>query len=282
MKKSILGLVAVSALIAGPAMAADLRMPVKAPQAPIEPICVWCGWYVGLNVGGAWDADTTTTFAGSPATAAFFAANEFPTALNPKPDGILGGGQIGYNWMAGSSFLVGLEADFQGSGYKGNASFTSAPTGGFAPFTTSVEQHSDWFGTVRARAGFVATPNLLIYGTGGLAYGQTEVNMATVGTGFTLATCPLNFTCASGSSTSTRVGWTAGAGVEWMIMPHLSLKAEYLYMDLGHQSVTAVSTATAPACACTFTATAPFRENIARVGLNYHFDWGGGAIATRY
>jgi outer membrane immunogenic protein len=275
MKKSLLGLVAVGALIAGPAMAADLRMPVKAPPAPIEPACAWCGWYVGVNVGGAWDADTATAFSGNPATAIFFTANEFPTSLAPKADGVIGGGQIGYNWMAGSNLLVGLEADIQGSGYKGSASVISTPTGALVPFATTVEQHSDWFGTFRGRLGFVATPNLLLYGTGGLAYGQTEVSFNTVPTGFA---CGPGFTCAAGSTTSTRVGWTAGAGLEWMIMPRLSLKAEYLYMDLGSQSVTAVSTAAGGPF--TFTATAPFRENIVRAGLNWHF--GGDAIATRY
>jgi outer membrane immunogenic protein len=264
MKKLLVAGAALAALIGTPALAADMAAPVyKAPPPPAAPPCVWCGWYVGLNVGGAWDSTSASFGPSNPATAIFFAANEFPTSLSTNPKGVIGGGQIGYNWQASPNFVLGLEADIQGSGYKGTATATPVPTGG-VPFTTSVEEHSHWLGTVRARAGFVASSNLLIYGTGGLAYGQTEVSFNTFPPGIA---CGPGFTCANGSSSSTRAGWTAGGGFEWMIAPHWSVKAEYLYADLGTQSVTAISTA--PAFG--FTASTRFRENIARGGVNWHF-----------
>jgi outer membrane immunogenic protein len=266
MKKLLVASAALVALIGTPALAADMAL--KAPPPP-APVCVWCGWYAGLNVGGAWDAGSSAaTFAPSTAaTAIFFANNEFPTSLSTDPKGVIGGGQIGYNWQASPNFVLGLEADIQGSGYKGTA--TAIPVPGpilFVPFATTVEQHSNWFGTVRGRAGFVATPNLLIYGTGGLAYGQTEVSFNTAPTGFA---CGPGFTCAAASSSTTRAGWTAGGGFEWMIVPHWSLKAEYLYVDLGTQSATSATTTAGPAFG--FTASARFRENIARGGVNWHF-----------
>jgi outer membrane immunogenic protein len=264
MKKLWIAGVALAALIGTPALAADMAL--KAPPPPAAPSCIWCGWYIGLNVGGAWDASTSASFSpATPATVIFFANNEFPTSLSPNPKGVIGGGQIGYNWQVAPSFVLGFEADFQGSGYKGTATATPVPTL-FVPFTTSVEQHSNWFGTVRARAGFVANPNLLIYGTGGLAYGQTEVSFNTFPTGFV---CGPGFTCAAASSTSTKAGWTAGGGFEWMIAPHWSVKGEYLYVDLGTQSATSATTTAGPAFG--FTASARFRENIARGGVNWHF-----------
>jgi outer membrane immunogenic protein len=271
MKKLLVAGAALSALLGTPALAADMAL--KAPPPPAAPPCVWCGWYAGLNVGGAW-SNASDPFFGNAATALFFAANEFPTSVSPNAKGVIGGGQIGYNWAASQNIIIGLEADIQGSGLKGTGTVTPGVVGPipFAPFTTSVEEHSNWFGTIRGRLGVVSTPNLLIYGTGGLAYGQTEASFSTIATGFTLATCPFLFTCTVGNSSTTRAGWTAGGGFEWMFTPHWSIKAEYLYIDLGNQTATAFPTPGGFANpGFTFSATARFRENIARAGVNWHF-----------
>ena len=262
----------------GAACAADL--PVKAPIKAPPLVYTWTGWYVGGNVGGAWSANTNAGFAGGPGTAVFFANNEFPTSLGLNPSGVIGGAQIGYNWQTSTKWVFGFEADIQGSGYKGtSAAFVSTPTGGFVPFTTQIEQHSNWFGTFRGRVGFLASPNLLLYGTGGLAYGLTETSFSTIATGFTLGTCPVSFTCTIGAAASTRVGWTAGAGGEWMFAQKWSAKLEYLYMDLGTQSATGLTTSAFFVPPIAFTATAPFREHIVRVGVDYHF---GGPVVAKY
>jgi outer membrane immunogenic protein len=261
----------------GIASAADL--PLKArPMVPPPVVASWTGWYIGGNVGGAWSESSTAGFSGGPGTAGFFAANEFPTSLGLKPSGVIGGAQIGYNWQMSPQWVFGLEADIQGSSYKGSSTVTPVPVF-FVPFTTTVEQHSNWFGTFRGRVGFLATPSLLLYGTGGLAYGETETSFSTIATGFTLATCPANFTCVAAGRTSTRAGWTAGAGFEWMAAPQWSFKAEYLFVDLGTQSVTGATTSAFFVPPVTFTASTPFRENIVRVGVNYHF---GGPIVAKY
>jgi outer membrane immunogenic protein len=257
---------AVVLALAGAAQAAD--MPLKAP--PPAPAYSWSGWYVGINGGGAWSSSSSGTFSGSPDTAIFFANNEFPTSLPVSGSGAFGGLQTGYNWQLTPSWLIGVETDIQLGNYAGSAVAAPAPTGGFVPFATQVSQQSTWFGTLRARLGWLATQTLLVYGTGGLAYGQTETDTTTVASGFNLGTCPVSFTCATGTASSNRSGWAAGGGLEWMFAPHWTLRAEYLYLDLGTQSVTAttISTFTPPV---TFTATSTFHENIARAAINFGF-----------
>jgi outer membrane immunogenic protein len=258
-KTLLIAISVIGALAASPALAVP-------PPPPEASSCFWwCGFYFGVNAGGAWGANTTASFTGSPATAPDFAANEFPTSLSLNPSGFIGGVQVGYNWLVAPRFLVGVEADFDGSGYRGSATASPTPTGFFLPFTTSIEQQSNWFGTFGPRVGFLALPNLLVFGTGGLAYGQVETSFSTVQNGFTLATCPAFRSCASGSSSGVSVGWAAGAGLEWMFLPHWSLTAEYLFVDLD-PSATGASL-----CCGTFTANVPFRENIARVGVNWYF-----------
>jgi len=262
-KKSLVAISVIGVLLASPALAAP------PPPPPVAPACFWwCGPYVGLNAGGAWGANSTASFSGNAAAAPFFAANEFPTTLSLNPSGFIGGVQVGYNWLVAPWVVVGLEADIQGSGYRGSATASPTPGLAFVPFTTTIEEHGNWFGTVRPRVGFLALPNLLVYGTGGLAYGQAEISFNAIATGFTLATCPGNFTCTSGSSSSVRLGWAAGAGLEWMFLPHWSLKAEYLFVDLDPS---ATGTSTACCIITTFTATTQFRENIVRAGVNWNF-----------
>lgn len=269
MKKLILAGALLSSL-AGLAQAAD--MPLKAAPMP-APVYSWSGWYVGANVGGAWSSSETDTFSGAgPLAPAFFAANEFPTTLSSSSHGGVGGLQTGYNWQLSSMWLVGVETDIQLSNYSGKAIATPNPTAPFFPFTTQVSQQSTWFGTLRGRLGVLATPTILVYGTGGLAYGQTETSFSTIPAGFNLGTCPTNFTCALGTSSSNRTGWAGGGGIEWMFAPKWTLRAEYLFVDLGSQSVSATPfTRFGPFAVNNFTATSTFKENIARAAINFGF-----------
>jgi outer membrane immunogenic protein len=107
------------------------------------------------------------------------------------------------------------------------------------PGTFNVERRVDWFGTVRARAGILATDNWLLYATGGLAFGKitdTATVVQAIDTfgnalGFSFL-CAANAPCYSGASSRTSAGWTAGAGTETMVTKNLSLKFEYLYVNL--------------------------------------------------
>jgi len=133
----------------------------------------------------------------------------------------------------------------------------------------------DYLGTVRGRLGWLATPGLLVYGTGGLAYGEVKASTTIFQSiAPTLAGVTPNFGTGSGVS-QTRTGWTAGGGVEWMLDPHWSFKAEYLYYDLGTVTYNAVlvdsGTPVNPFFANNVQTSTRFNGNIARVGLNYQF-----------
>ena len=110
----------------------------------------------------------------------------FTSADKTSLDGIVGGGQIGYNWQMQRA-VFGLEADIQGTDEKGSRAFTcplntcTPPVGGFLALVipgpavpVTLNQKIDWFGTVRGRIGYLADPKLLLYVTGGLAYGDVE------------------------------------------------------------------------------------------------------------
>ena len=196
----------VAALITTPAAAADLYYS-KEPAFAAAPFngYNWNGAYVGVNLGYQWGQVTNWGSA--------------------KPSGLMGGGQVGYNWQFGQ-FVLGAEADLQGSG----ASDT------FAAYKFS----NPWFGTVRGRAGY-AMNNVLLYLTGGLAYGGGRVEFAGM------------------SETQTHLGWTFGGGVEVGLTPNWSAKAEYLYVRLEDRSyvLTGVNNG--------------FSSNVFRLGVNYRF-----------
>jgi outer membrane immunogenic protein len=172
------------------------------------------------------------------------------------PNGIIGGGQVGYNWQV-NQWVLGLEADIQASGQSGDG-LLLIPGGGPAilavaaatpiPYTDKL----DWFGTVRGRVGY-AIDRWLPYVTAGWAYGHGTISGSTSG-GFT--------TTFSGSSTYS--GWTVGGGLEWAFMDHWSAKAEYLYIDFGNGPTIAL-TPTVNFVAGKMT------DSIARLGVNYKF-----------
>ena len=156
------------------ASAADMAMRTKAPPIVVDPSYNWSGFYIGGNVGYGW-GNADTSFNPLPSAVAF--VNLAPTTLGPDPQGVLGGVQAGYNWQAGK-FVFGLEADIQASDIHGNAVLTPIIQNNGMPFPgagfLSASQRIDWFGTVRARAGFTPVDRLLLYVTGGLAYGNVS------------------------------------------------------------------------------------------------------------
>ncbi len=185
MNKFATCIAATAAVIATPALAAD--MAVKAPPPAPVPAYGWTGFYAGLNAGGGWgskgiDNSFTPGACNGPASAC---ASLFPSLIAPLPgrfdihsNGFIGGGQVGYNYQSGA-FVWGVEADFQGADMKGNASTTASfvpppPAAPNALVTTAGtgSEKIDWFGTLRGRLGWVPTPPLLVYATGGLAYGH--------------------------------------------------------------------------------------------------------------
>lgn len=273
------------------ASAADLprKAPAYIPLSP--PILSWTGWYAGLNAGGMWsnqDVDTVSTStlaapglnpASGPAAAAAGS-----TSIPTNSSGFIGGGQIGYNWQFMPQWVAGLEADIQGisrgNGTDAVSQAVVVPNSGgdFWTATTNVSSRLDYLGTGRGRVGYLVTPTLLAFGTGGVAYGgikqQTAISWVCTSVGNGCAAS--NVFSGGGTVSETRFGWTVGAGVEWMAWQNWSLKAEYLYYDLGTVSNNFDSVRTTPGFGNGISnvasqSTTQFNGNIVRLGVNLHF-----------
>jgi outer membrane immunogenic protein len=279
MKNTAIGITVIAALISTPALAADLGVPSTAPAPmytkapPPPPAYSWTGFYLGLNAGYGWATGNNVSFINADP---FFygpaiALGIIPASLDPKAGGFIGGGQAGYNWQNGQ-VVYGIEADIQYASISGSASTTTDLTAIGAPIVTTTAQNKlDWFGTLRPRLGFTVTPSFLVYATGGLAYGQAASSAKTV-VPTTVAPpggCAFDVLCSVGTADQTRVGWTAGAGVEYELAQPWSVKVEYLYVDLGRETYNMPSTLL-PAI-LGMQSTTVFHENIVRGGVNYKF-----------
>jgi outer membrane immunogenic protein len=215
----------------------------------------WTGFYAGLNTGAAKNNSGYTIDAiALPASGGF---------NNPA---FTVGGQAGYNYQAGN-FVYGLETDLNynstddsGTGIFG--AFVAPPPGGpvgGASATYTVNQQIDYFGTLRGRLGFTPADRLLLYVTGGLAYGHVSSSTSFSTPGVSI----------SSSSSAMQVGWAVGTGGEYALTNNWSVKLEYLYIDLGSMSYPVGSAFAVPAS--TLTTTINTAQNVIRVGLNYKF-----------
>nr|WP_247642942.1 outer membrane protein [Brucella sp. 63/311] len=156
----------------------------------------------------------------------------FSGSLDVTASGFVGGVQAGYNWQLANGLVLGGEADFQGSTVKSklvdNGDLSDIGVAGNLNGDESfgLETKVQWFGTVRARLGFTPTERLMVYGTGGLAYGKVKTSLSAYDDGESF----------SAGNSKTKAGWTLGAGVEYAVTNNWTLKSEYLYTDLGKRS----------------------------------------------
>lgn len=289
---------ALAATVSGSALAADLPSRKAAPVmvAP-APIMTWTGFYAGLNAGYGWAADPSTRLVGStafvdPALAGAFVNLPPAAALGASgvarasKGGLIGGGQIGFNYQMSPSLLVGLEADIQAvaagatNGAIANAINIAAPPGpaGRAHISNiATSSKLDYLATVRGRFGLLATPSLLVYATGGLAFGQASASASIVQTVTNPPGPAVQPVFGAASTSATRLGWALGAGGEWKFAANWSAKLEYLYYDLGSLTNNVVLTQfgpPGPALQSITVSQARTRLNghVVRAGLNYHFN----------
>jgi outer membrane immunogenic protein len=276
-------------LFALPAMAADLApRPIYKAPVPV-PVWSWTGFYIGGTAGGAW-LDSNVTASGTTVcnpTLGGCTANQdsnalaagLPGNLSNKPVGFIGGGEIGYNWQYGQ-FVYGFETDISGASVSASSAFSSSVTPvGFPGNTVNVSalvtDKLNYLGTVRARGGYLVTPSLLAYATGGFAYGGVSASGALaeqVGGPCFCGPSP----SVGWSIDSTRTGWTVGGGLEWMFAPNWTVKGEYLYYDLGSStysfpSLVQTNGAGVPFFGANAATTFDFKGSIARAGVNYKF-----------
>ncbi|HEX7562705.1 MAG TPA: outer membrane protein [Bradyrhizobium sp.] len=277
MRRRSATLIAALAAIALTQIASAADLPRKAP-AYVEPPVIasygWTGFYIGLNAGYGWGDQTFNFTTNDPfAGLALFMGPVAPVSFNKS--GAVGGFQLGYNWQFNQAWLVGLEADFDFSDINGSGNSTNLATGGPQSMLQTANQKVHWFGTVRGRLGYLPTNNLLVYGTGGFAYGKVEQNAnyynnGPGGTGVFNGTC-IPGLCYSGAFDHTAAGWTAGAGLEYAFLRNVTLKVEYLYINLGgntfNENVLTGGTATS-------SFTAHYNDvafHVVRGGINYRF-----------
>lgn len=268
MRRSSLPLIAAAIFVSGAfferATAADIPAPVyKAAPAAVVAYS-WSGLYGGVHGGYGWGSSDVGIGINDPTgiTQAAAAAGVFPLSYSFDRDGYVAGGQIGFNYQTGW-WVWGLEADFSATGIKGSqVSQVQCPVC-FAPLLSSVSQDMTWFGTVRGRVGF-ASGNWLVYGTGGLAYGHVTSNYMQTNVPFG------GLLTIVGSRSSVDTGWTAGGGVEYGFGPW-SVRAEYLYFDLGDRSFDAPNPLAPPALGVKLIPNFTDHGSIVRAGLNYRF-----------
>lgn len=261
-------LMAAAAVLSVVQTASGADLPLKAAPAPVVVAPNWTGFYIGINAGYAWGYDTGDNtfgptalgFATGPCTAGCSFSQAVP--LNS----FAGGGQAGYNFQAGK-WVLGVEADFQG---RNSSNSTTVVFNAF-PDNQIFTDKQTWFGTFRGRVGTTAlSPAVLLYLTGGLAYGHLE---HTVTQNFAEG-LPVVFTPRVLSDSATKVGWVVGGGVEYKLAAHWSIGTEYLYIQFASDTLTAPgapSVAVPPAAFPVTSITFKDHSQVARVKLNYTF-----------
>lgn len=167
----------------GLAFGADLPSKKAPVAAPPLPAFTWTGFYAGFNFGyafresGAIEVTSANLFDATGLWGAPSAAGA-SGLVDARLNGFVSGGQAGYNWQFADAFVAGVEADISGAGIRGGRGFgavTPATQGAFVVTGAALKRSLEYLGTVRGRLGYAVKPNLLVYATGGLAYGGANV-----------------------------------------------------------------------------------------------------------
>jgi outer membrane immunogenic protein len=302
-RKLFVAVVAVVALFAAPAMAAELPInaPLYAPLYRAPPIIAlnWTGCYLGGHIGGSFvDKKFGSPFVDNAVPSTFGAPTSFAIS-DPSADlnstGLLGGGQVGCNFQFAANWVIGFEADASGANQQGGGSSQkteSATLIGAVPgiittvsSTGFASSRTDFIATATGRLGYTfgRLGEGMVYAKGGAAWardkyqfnGQVSTtacglvqNAQCVFTNPTIVT-PFNF-----SASETRIGWTVGAGVEWAFWDNWSVKLEYDFLDFGSSTVTFNDPLLGAA-----NISVSQRINEVKLGVNYRF---GTPLPTYY
>ena len=273
-KLFLIGVACVALLAAPPVNAADLgtRQPYETPPviAPV-PIFTWTGCYLGGQVGGGWGHNKLSDPSG-----AFFAGTG--EAIRVNTSGFLGGGQVGCDWQFAPNWVIGIEGAAAWADLKGHTLDVFTHTTGGGPFPSPPPSTSTATGTFSAKTDFLASATgrigwawdrWLLYAKGGAAWDHDKysfIGRVTV-PGILNGFAPFDFTASE-----TRIGWTAGAGIEWAFWSNWSAKLEYDFYDFGSRRVIFVSTVNngrAPV-----PADVDQQIHTVKFGINYRFGWG--------
>jgi outer membrane immunogenic protein len=286
MKKFLLTTAAFG-MLALPAMAADMA-PAPAPvyRAPIPvPVCLWCGFYIGGDIGGFGAEQSATTNAfpsgfGAPAIpgAGFPGIGILPTAHSLNSSGFLGGVHAGYNWQITPSWLIGAEGDVMfGKRNVSSAQTTFDTFAGARPDGTMVISNgssSNYLASLRGRFGWIGGP-WMVYATGGAAWTNLSTNASWAEIPGALVPAPTPSTLSFGG---TQTGYVVGGGLEWMLSPNWLIRAEYLHYGFQGASGAGLPFVVPPGNECTpvgtcgwNVSTSNLKIDTGRVGLSYKF-----------
>jgi outer membrane immunogenic protein len=256
MKKLAIATLALTALIAAPATAAELA--VKAPPAPyVPPLYSWTGCYLGVHVGGgSHHADWTD--------------DDPPGGDQGGGIGWVGGGQVGCNYQI-RQLVVGVEGEFYGG--KLETKHDDLPFPGGPEFHASVKNTRD--ASVALRLGY-AFDRLLLYGKVGADWGRLEWTSVS----FTPPPFSVPASTIESFAERTVVGLLFGAGFEYAFLDNWTAKLEYNYINFGNPLMAFAQTCSGPLFGpgdCPgFSHTRRDVKHILKVGVNYKFDWGWG------
>ena len=198
------------------ALAADLPGP-NLSQVYKEPAVVynWTGFYIGGNIGAAWQGLSGTNFSDT-------IGSTFTAPTNVQ---FMGGGQVGVNYQFRGGVVIGAEAMFDWLPNTANVSITATSPDGTAAFLGTI--NNQWLTTATGRLGY-AWDRVLFYGKGGAAW------VGASNPGISIGGVPATLT----GSNNSNFGWTAGFGLEWAFWNNLSLRAEYDFVGLGNRTYT--------------------------------------------
>ena len=233
---------------AAPGGAATAQAANLPPPPPPLVFNGWTGFYAGAQIGYVWGDNVGTAVYATPG--GLFG----DYSLGNVAQGVIGGAHAGYNYQI-DQWVLGLEGAVDPTTLS--RSVLVLPADGS---TIAGNIRSDIQGSIRARAGF-AFDRLLFYGTGGVAFAEFSSSLQLYGND------ALGPFYASGSRSSSRVGWTAGGGVEYAINGNWSVMGEYRYSDFGHITDLPVAGVIG-----TFeTANRHLAQNQVQVGFSYKF-----------
>jgi outer membrane immunogenic protein len=200
--KRILGLSVPALLVICSSVTFAADMAVRAPIMMAPPVYNWTGFYVGGNIGGAWETGTITD-------------SLVGASLSNTRSGFIGGGQVGYNWQIWPQFMLGVEWMFDGTDISSNT------TGALL----SASERVDWMSSVAARFGYAAN-NWLFYGKAGGGWVRDSATLTALGTGVSV------------NASDTHSGWVVGAGIEYGFLPNWTVRVEYDHFGLSDVSRT--------------------------------------------
>jgi outer membrane immunogenic protein len=265
MRKLLTTNLVLSALAVMPAMAADVAVKAR-PTPALAPVFTWTGCYIGSFVGGGWGRQTNTSngvLGGGGGASSYPAGSEKSSSFSII--GYMSGWDVGCQYQT-ANWVFGIEGDWSWAN-KSGSNFLNPPNSTFR-----LDSNERWFATARGKLGYTWN-NWLWYVTGGAAWANLDISEYN-GSGTFLA-----------SDRQTMFGWTAGVGSELglgrfsflnLFGGQLSLKADYLYADLGKKDFLTANT-------CCTSQNTHLTQHVVRAGLNYRLDWGQAApVAARY